>query len=151
MAATSQSIHHRFWSKVHVTNGCWLWTRCRRKDGYGKLGLFGEIVYAHRVAWLLTNGPIPKGLCVLHHCDNPPCCNPDHLFLGTRADNATDRDTKGRTRGGNSGRTHCKRGHPFNTRNTYWRPDGGRDCRTCAASHHRKYRRQASRVSTRTA
>lgn len=56
-------------------------------------------VYAHRFAWEITNGPIPVGLLACHHCDNPPCCNPAHLFLGTHADNNADMNAKGRARG----------------------------------------------------
>ena len=71
---------------------CHLWTASRDRQGYGKTsGLL-----AHRVAWELVNGPIPEGMCVLHRCDNPPCCRVQHLFLGTRADNNADREAKGR-------------------------------------------------------
>ena len=56
--------------------------------------------YTHRVSFRLYRGPIPNGICVCHHCDNPRCANPDHLFLGTHADNARDRNRKGRARGG---------------------------------------------------
>ena len=66
---------------------------------YGRLKVDGKMVYAHRLAWEQTHGPIPDGFDVLHHCDNPPCCEaelPGHLFLGTHADNMQDRDQKGR-------------------------------------------------------
>jgi hypothetical protein len=72
---------------------CWPWTGSCTRHGYGKLS---ATEVAHRVAWELTNGPIPSGLCVLHRCDNPPCCNPAHLFLGTRSDNVADMVAKGR-------------------------------------------------------
>ena len=93
-------LAERFWEKVAITRGCWLWTgRPRNAYGYGRLRLGGEhdpTTNAHRVAWLLANGPIPEGLWVLHRCDNARCVRPDHLFLGTPADNIHDMDRKGR-------------------------------------------------------
>ena len=91
-----------FWERTVVTDsGCWEWTGCRLPTGYGHIGFYqNRNCGTHRVAWILTHGDIPKGLCVCHKCDNPPCINPDHLFLGTRADNVHDRDAKGRTHKG---------------------------------------------------
>jgi hypothetical protein len=92
----------RFWGRVERADpdSCWEWTRARFRSGYGALRNLEtkQTVYAHRVAWELTNGAIEKGLCVLHRCDNRPCCNPNHLFLGTDADNVRDMDAKGRRR-----------------------------------------------------
>ena len=88
----------RFWVKVDVRgpDECWEWRASRSNRGYGKFGLNRQSFRAHRVAWTVINGPIPQNLGVLHHCDNPPCCNPRHLFLGTQADNAQDRVQKSR-------------------------------------------------------
>ena len=79
--------------------GCWLWTASLRSNGYGQINEGGRsrmMLKAHRVSWTLYRGAIPDGLCVLHKCDTPPCVNPDHLFLGTQAQNVKDMHDKGR-------------------------------------------------------
>jgi len=99
----------RFWSKVVVSSGCWCWVGGKTDRGYGSFKFEGGIKRAHRVAWLFTNGPIPKGLCVLHRCDNPLCTNPAHLFLGTQADNMRDASKKRRMSGpGTRGEDHSR-------------------------------------------
>jgi hypothetical protein len=87
----------RFWNRVRVTDGCWLWTGAPNTGGYGQVCINWEVRLVHAVAFEEFYGPIPAGLCVLHHCDNPPCVRPDHLWLGTKAENNADRDAKGRT------------------------------------------------------
>lgn len=79
---------------------CWGWNGSRHTNGYGRLNRTSGIVYAHRFAYEATYGPIPPGYDVLHRCDNPPCSNPAHLFLGTQADNNADCRRKGRHRYG---------------------------------------------------
>jgi hypothetical protein len=97
----------RFWSKVDKSAGpdaCWLWTASRDKNGYGLEWWGKRTQRAHRIAWMIVNGPIPKGeghhgTCVCHTCDVPACCNPSHMWLGSNAENHADRDRKGRGRG----------------------------------------------------
>ena len=90
-------IENRFWDKVDKSGDCWVWTAYRNAGGYGRVGIRGSTTDgAHRQAWILTYGPIPDGMCVLHRCDNPPCVRPDHLFLGDNAANAADMTAKGR-------------------------------------------------------
>ncbi len=101
-------FEERFWARVAKTDTCWEWQGARLPTGYGRVTFDGENTSAHRAAWILTKGPIPDGQHVCHTCDNPPCCNPLHLFLGTHRDNMQDAQRKGRWR--HSGTTAGGRG-----------------------------------------
>lgn len=99
----------RFWERVNIggKNECWIWLGACVPSGHGRVGDNNKVLVAHRVSWELTNGSIPNNLFVLHKCDNPPCVNPRHLFLGTQTDNMKDMDLKGRRRWGTM-ETHRK-------------------------------------------
>lgn len=86
----------RFWAKVDRSGACWEWRGGHNSRGYGMFRIFGKQKRAHRLAWEFTHGPIPAAMLVLHRCDNPPCCNPEHLFLGTNDDNVRDKVAKSR-------------------------------------------------------
>lgn len=94
---TLEIIKQRFEAKIDKTNPdhCWIWKASKLKDGYGCF-CYGREKRAHRVSWILFNGIIPDGLSVLHHCDNPLCVNPEHLFIGTQKQNMEDMINKGR-------------------------------------------------------
>lgn len=93
---------------VPGSNGCLVWTGLVSGKGYGSISVNGKAQKVHRVVWELAFGPIPPGLCVCHRCDNPPCCNVEHLFLGTSAENTADRHAKGRTSRKGAGDKHAR-------------------------------------------
>lgn len=96
---TEQSWQERLWSNIKLAPGesCWEWKKYRNQKGYGRTSREDRLYLAHRLAYESANGPIPEGLDVLHKCDNPPCCRPDHLFTGTNDQNVKDRQSKGRS------------------------------------------------------
>lgn len=98
------NLLRRFWSKVNITgiDDCWIWTGSKTPLGYGGINIGGRWHSAHRKSFEFSYGHLPLNLDVLHRCDNPPCCNPKHLFLGTAKDNMMDAAKKsrmGKTRG----------------------------------------------------
>src|ERR1051325_2224677 len=99
LSSFSDTHIERFWRSVarRGDDDCWLWTAGIGTRGYGQFRVGQLMVGSHRVAFILSSGEIPEGLCVCHSCDTPLCCNPAHLFLGTHAMNAADRKAKGRS------------------------------------------------------
>lgn len=96
-----EKVAKRFYSRVIKTDSCWIWKGTIGTDGYGSLyDENSRQEKAHRISYRLNKGEIPKGLCVMHKCDNKLCVNPEHLSLGTRKENNLDRVKKGRTKDG---------------------------------------------------
>ena len=141
-------LKHSFWAKIDKSGDCWEWTGYRDRLGYGRLRVDGSLMLAHRVAWELEHGYISEGLNVCHHCDNPPCVRPNHLFLGTQRDNIKDSVHKGRH--ACATKTHCPQGHAYDEENTRVF-EGRRYCIPCSrqrsAEHWLKIREQVSAQS----
>lgn len=139
MATKVKSLEERLWTKVRRSDDadCWPFTGNRMPRGYGRIVVGSRsqgnrrTLLAHRAAWELTNGPIPDGMAICHKCDNPSCCNPSHLFLGTHLDNMRDASQKNRMPGNPGKKSHCRRGHPLTADNVYVKPNGNRQCLTC--------------------
>lgn len=127
---------------------CKEWPGGKDPDGYGITRVHGRSRRVPRVEWEKHNGPIPAGMLVCHRCDNPPCFEITHLFLGTPGDNMRDMVAKGRHRwlrnGPHERKTHCPEGHEFAGDNLYIHPTTGSwICRTCSnASSARYYKRK---------
>jgi hypothetical protein len=135
----------RFWEKVRKAGPeeCWEWSGVKLPRGYGIFTIGYTKIYSHRYAWSLGNGEIPDGMYVCHKCDNPSCCNPAHLFVGTASDNNADMDRKGRARRGvrQVERTHCPQGHEYTPENTRIHPPHRRSCITCVTERSRQHYR----------
>lgn len=119
-----------FWKHFDEVDGCWVWRGGKNKQGQGVVRHDGKNWVTSRLAWTLTNGPIPDGMFICHKCDNPPCINPDHLFAGTPSDNMFDKYRKGR--GWKKPKTkiwaECHPDKPYVARGM---------CRTCYGRWHR--------------
>lgn len=131
MAELYNQVFERFFLLVQYSDDCWNWTGYKTEKGYGKFGINYRAHLAHRLSYEYFIEPIPKGLFVCHHCDNPSCVNPFHLFVGTNRDNMIDMYAKGRGNPPNRKLTHCKYGHPFAGDNLVRLKDGSRNCRIC--------------------
>jgi hypothetical protein len=138
----------RFWSKVDKRgpDECWPWTTGQLQDGYGAFAYTdaaGRCIRLGAHRWLaghLRASHLGPGEEACHHCDNPPCCNPDHIYIGDHAQNMADREARGR--GWQQQVTHCPQGHEYTPENTLYRSDGRRKCRQCGRDAAR--RRQAA-------
>ena len=144
------SAEDRFWDKVDRRGDkeCWPWIGGADQHGRGQFWMEGRRHRAPRVAWSLRyRTPFPEELHACHTCDNPSCCNPAHIWPGTRSQNFQDASRKGRLHVPqtvpmaevNRAKTHCMRGHPFTPQNTLVNSAGKRACRECAKIHRAKY------------
>lgn len=139
-------MQFRFLRKVKADRGCWLWTGKRDAKGYGRFCHFGRQLLAHRVYFAIEHGALKDGVLVCHHCDNPPCVNPAHLFAGDHRENALDCSAKGRLHNHNAAKTQCQNGHAFSGENTFITRGGKRGCRTCRLTWSRQKRHKTNRT-----
>jgi hypothetical protein len=130
-----------------VPSGCWEWQGFRHPSGYGQIYLHGKKWSAHRASYRLHKGEIPAGMDVCHSCDNKPCCNPDHLWLGDQRANSLDVVSKGQHYA--LAKTHCPHGHAY-AEHSYLHPTTGhRNCRECHRIRQRgKARNRGRRIVT---
>jgi hypothetical protein len=144
-------VLQRILSRVSETeSGCWEFGGYRLPAGYGRLGWNGRLWLTHRVTYTLLVGPIPEGLEIDHLCRNKPCCNPSHLEAVTRSENIR-RGPQGEIAAERErAKTECPLGHPYDAINTYFAPDGYRQCRICKRLAGQRYSaRSRDRINSR--
>lgn len=127
-----QAVYDKIISKLRLEpSGCMVWTGFCGSFGYGMVYAFKRNIDAHRAIWIALHGPLDRTQFVCHKCDNPPCANPEHLFIGSLTDNNRDMARKGRYN--HQKKTHCVHGHEFTPENTYHPPSrpNRRICITC--------------------
>jgi len=130
-----KTLLERFSDSVQRTDSCWLWTGSCDKDGYGRFKINSRYVRAGRFAYQMAHGSIPDGAQLDHLCRNKPCVKPDHLEPVSNKVN--------QQRGLWGMRSVCAQGHAYTPANTYFRPNGRRDCRACIRQRVRTYRQRA--------
>ena len=120
----------RFFDNIAIIpeHACWEWIGCKYRNGYGRFHIGNVNWSAHRYSYFLHFGNLPADKLVCHSCDNRSCVRPEHLFLGTHAENTRDMMKKGR---GIKRNKFCPSGHEYTDKNTYTYPDGRRYCRIC--------------------
>jgi hypothetical protein len=118
--AKNMPLIERFFQKVDKSGSeahpdCWIWKGGKTSSGYGSFKYYQErsAIGSHVSSYLFHIGEVPKGMFVCHHCDNPPCVNPEHLFLDTNSGNMKDMFKKGRNGSSTKKQTQCRRGHSF--------------------------------------
>ena len=134
----------RLMAKIEIDpeTECWLWKGGLNRKGYGNFWFLGKVYRVHRATYILSYGQIPEGLQLAHICGRRRhCCNPDHVFPTTGKENMADLPLHP------SGRTHCPHGHPYSRWNTYWRSDGGRECRACWRERCRTRRKKKTELA----
>lgn len=147
---SDDEIWDRIWERIDYDDDdpgrCWEWQGRTDPKGYGKLFFIrpGRSMLAHRYVYQEIHGPIPKGQQVRHTCDNPPCCNPAHLVLGTPADNQNDMRERGRSRAKHWGQGGvCVNGHPWEGNEYFYPNQRKRICRACKSDEQRRRRAKA--------
>lgn len=146
-----KNSEERFWAKVNKAeaNQCWEWTGAKNSKGYGTLQVNTIKWLAHRYSYTISKGEIPKGLLIMHSCDNRKCVNPEHLSAGTQVDNMLDCTSKGRHH--EQRRTHCPQGHEYTPENTMLKNQNRaksmgkyRACKECNRVYQRAYNRKSA-------